>query len=174
MPIYEVRVTPAVARQRSGDAGTRNVAVVHTFSRHPTYYVGEVPPEIAGDGGLEVRELGAPEAAQALRGGVLVSAHQCMSDRLVRSLAGGATPPPAAEAPADLAARVEALEHALEELRAADPVEDLHAILERLDDLSHDELVALHEEVLGKKPHGNARDETIRDAIREVLEPNKE
>ncbi len=40
--------------------------------------------------------------------------------------------------------------------------------------MNRDELAALHEEVLGKKPHGNARVDSIRDAIREALTPEAE
>lgn len=173
MPIYEIRVTPAVARLRRGDSGTRNVQVVHTFSRHPSYHVGELPSEIANEPGLEVRQLPPEEAAITLRRGVLVNAHHCFSERLARSLAvvPETAPTPAARvAPSeDLVARVEALERGFAELLAAVPVEDLHAVLDRLGDMNRDELVALHEEVLGKKPHGNARVESIRDAIREAL-----
>lgn len=177
MQIYEVRVTPEVARLRQGDAGTRNVSVVLTFSRQPTYYVGEPPRELAEDPGLAVRRLSAAEANHALRGS-LVSAHRCPAELIARSLspASVAAEVSAAHVPpaGDFAARLEALERAVADLLATDPVSDLEAVLERLPEIERDELVALHEQVLGKKPHGNARDDSIRDAIREALTPGAE
>lgn len=179
MSIYEVRVKPEVARLRQGDAGTRNVAVVHRFSRHPTLFVGELPPELRADAALEVRQLAGEEARQVLRLGALVSAVDCHTERLVRTLAGIARPgqpaPPlaAGAGPQDLRSRVEALERAVAELQGEqreEPQDERSALLARLPEVSRAELDELHQKVLGKKPHGNARDESVRDAIRQALE----
>ena len=173
MQIYEIRVTPQVARLRSGDAGTRNVSVVHTFSRHPTYFAGEPPRELLEDQGLEVRQLPVEEGHQALRQGALVSAHRCPGERLTSSLRAASVAtdvqPAPTSLPVDLIARVEALDRAFAEVLAMDPVGDLEAIVDRLPEMNRQELAAVHEQVLGKKPHGNARNESVREAILEAL-----
>lgn len=170
MKTYEVRVAAEVARTRSDQGGTRNVSTVLTFSRHPTIFLGEPPAEVRNDTGLEVRELAPAQTREILGQGALVSALGCPADRLGQHLLDPGTSAPSPPASEDLAARVESLESALAQVLATDPVEDLEAIRERLDDMEREELEEVHERLLGRKPHGNARDDSVRDAIRASLD----
>ena len=67
MKIIAVKVSPEVARLRQNDGGTRRCAVIFTFASTPTYFAGELPPEIETDAHLikaEVREAEARDLAE--------------------------------------------------------------------------------------------------------------
>jgi hypothetical protein len=81
---YRVTVVGEIARLRAGDAGSRNVRInkgtnqdrVLTFNRMPTY-LETLPPEVARDSMLVVREISEDEMQKA--GGRLLDLERAAS-----------------------------------------------------------------------------------------------
>ena len=140
MQIQRITVTPEVAKLRQDDRGERRCTIVHTFSKEPVYFAGEIPAEIAGDPHLVVRDVPADELARLKSGRALVHAAVPAGDLFPAHQVEIRTPPGAAKL--------------LETVETLDKAEDLRQ---------------LYEWVLGEPPHGNKGKDGLREDLRAAL-----
>lgn len=176
MRTYAITVTPEVANTRQREGGSRRVALTVTFTAAPQIWIGDLPPALAGDTGLRIRELGGREALQALEGPI--HTHGAKLTQLV-SPVGADTPSPGAPAQragAPAALLTEILKKLDRVLLLVDDGESTPPAVApspaagaaALDGLDRAALDELHHQLLGRRPHPNAGDDTVRAAIQKA------